>query len=173
MISANINETGRIEVNFKEKELAGLKAILSGKGFSFSFIYLFMMCMFIIIFFLLVPLAMDLEYLFFRIGIVLVSLGLSVVFVKSIIEIVVEEDNIQFVIFKKPKKYILEKIREIRLYYFTMLGLGAIHLKAEGESGLFFVLAPNFERERYQLFLKLVEILQGNQRLRGRVKYKS
>ena len=45
MISASIDETGRIEVNFKEKELAGLKAILSGKGFSFSFIYLFMMCM--------------------------------------------------------------------------------------------------------------------------------
>ena len=173
MISASVNGTGRIEVNFKEKELAGLKAILSGKGCSFSFAYFFMMCMLMIIFFVLVPLTMDLEYLFFRIGIVLFCLGLSLIFIKSIIEIVVEEDNIQFVIFKKPKKYILETIREIRVYYFTLLGLGAIHVKAEDKSSLFFVLAPNFQRERYKLFLKLIEILQGNQRLRGRVKYKS
>ena len=173
MISATASSTKKIEFNFGKIGKPGLKGILYGKGLLFSLTYFGMMSLFIIMLFFLLPLKIELDFLFFRIGIILACFGLSYMFIKSLTEIVLGEDNIQFVIFRKYRIYLIETIRKIRVYYFTLWGLGAIYLKTENGSDVFFILAPNFQRERYNLFFKFVECLQENPNIGRRVKFKS
>jgi len=167
------NSTKRMEFAFGGTDDNKLNSVIHGKGFLFTLLYFLMMLMFIIMFFFLVPFTMELKHSLVRLCIVLVCFGLSFIFARSLTQIVIEHDNIQFATFKRPQTFFLDTIRAIRIYYFSLFGLGAIKLTTDRNSRLFVVMAPSFQRERYELFFDFLFLLQSDGRIASKVTFKS
>lgn len=170
-------DSKRIVFNFNLKGAKGLKEIFYGKGTLPSFEVFFIIIVSLIIF-LLPFIPIILKFLFLLAS----SLGIYTFFCKTAIEIIVEENTIQFRTYKKYIKFSIEKIRLIKVYYFSTKGSATIILKTEGKSNRYYLWAPRAgfwsyfyseETARHELFLQLVETLKEKSKGRYEFKYKT
>lgn len=157
--------------NFNLKGEKGLKEILHGKGAMLSYLLIFAFSIYFVIFFFVEPFNIELDSLLIRLFLLSLLLYLSYSFIKTAIEIVVEEDNVQFRTFKKYRKFPFERIRLIKVYYFTTWGTSTISIKGKGKSTRYYLWVPRHERERHELFLQFVEALKEKSEGRFKVKY--
>ena len=154
----------RVSLNFGEGK-TGILNLLQGKGFLFSCTFCLMSLLLILMFAFLVPLDVELNYLFMRFIIIVVFISIAFLFARSVIEIVAEEDNLQFRVFRKSHLFLVDKINFISILNFSTWGIISIYIKADYRSRLYFLWAPSFERERLKSFLDLLEYLKGNPKL--------
>ena len=166
-------DSTQIKFDFNTKAATGLMSIIYGKGVMPSVTGVFLIALFLFIIFFLLPYRMDLGASVLRF---LMALGCAFIiyfFIKSLIEVVIGEDNIQLRTFKRYRKILLESIRLISVYYFTTSGWAFIRLKVNRKSFVYFLWAPNFEPERYQLFLKFVNSIREESKGRFTVKFRT
>ena len=145
--------------------------IFYGKGAIACFLNLFMIMLFTVGF-ILIPFQMKLDTLIPKLFIFLILIYLFYSFFKTTIEIVVDEDNIQFRTFQKYRKFAFARIRLLKIYYFwTTGGTSTIVVKTKGKSSRYYLWAPPYG-ERYDLFLKLVETLKERSKGKFEFRYK-
>ena len=141
-------------------------SIIYGKGIMFSLTTLVLIVLFLSFIFFLLPYKMDLGINVFRSFIALGCAFIMYLFSMSLVEIVIEENNIQLKTFKQYRTILFDTIQLINIYYFTTWGIALIRLRVEGKSCLYFLWTPKFETERYELFVRFVnsikERAQGN-----------
>ena len=166
-------DSKRIILKFNLKNERGLKDFLYGKGTMFSFLSIFAFLTFFVIFLFVEPFKMDLDTVLVKLFLLSLLSYISYLFLKTVVEIVIETDNIQFRTFKKYRKFLFEGIRLIKIYYFTTWGTSTIIIKAKGKSSRYYLWVPRHERERHELFLQLVETLKEKSVGRFEFRYKT
>jgi len=169
MIAKQSHYPKRVSLNFGEGK-TGIQNLLQGKGFLFSCTFCLMNLLLILMFAFLVPLDGELNYLLMRFGIIVVFAAITFLFARSIIEIIAEEDNVQFRIFRKFNLFFVDKISFISILNFSTWGIISIYIKADNTSRLYFLWAPSFERERHKSFFDLLEYLKANTKLTGKLR---
>ena len=161
----------RITFNFNLKNERGLKGFLYGKGAMISFLSIFAFLTFLLIFLFVEPFNMDLDSVLFRLFLLLLLSWISYSFLKTVVEIVVETDNIKFRILKKYREIPFKGIHLIKIHYSTW-GTSIINIKAKGKLSRYYLWVPRHERERYELFLQLVETLKKKSKGKFEFQYK-
>jgi len=157
-------ELGNIRLDFNVKAQKGLMSIVYGKGIMLSIMALFLVILFLFFIFFLLPYKMELGINVFRFFIFLVCVFIVFLFSRSLVEILIEEDNIQIKTFKQYRRVLFEAIQLFNIFYFTTWGIALIQLRVDGKSSLYFLWAPKFEPERYQLFLRLISSIKEGSR---------
>jgi len=166
-------DSKKIEFNFNTKGEKGLKAIIYAKGIMLSSMCFFLILLFLPFILFLLPFKKEVGIYIFRIIIILGCSFILYLFSKSLIEIHIEDNCIQFRTFKKYRKLTFERIRLIKIYYFTTWGTSTIIVKAAGESFRYYLWVPRHERERHELFLQFVETLKEKAEGRFEFRYKT
>lgn len=166
-------ELRNIRLDFNVKAKKGLMSVIYGKGIMLSITALFLVILFLFFILFLLPYKMEIGINVFRVFISLVCVFMLFLFSRSLVEILIEEDNIQIKTFKQYRKVLLEAIQLVNIFYFTTWGIALIQLRVGGKSCLYFLWAPKFETERYQLFLRLIDSIKEGSRGRFTVKFRS
>ena len=160
-------------VKFSQKERNGMTEILLAKGAVFTFTILFLVLIFLVFFFLF-PFKMQGGLIIFRALAVLLSCLLLYLFVYSPVEIALRGDDILVRLFRKYRRFDVKHIKSITTYYFTTWGgISTIYFRATDKSNLFFIWAPRYEKERFELFIKFVDFLKENYGDKFAVKFKT
>ena len=159
----------RITFNFSLSDKKGLMEVFFGKGALACFSNLFIIMLLTVGFFLI---PFELDSLIIRFFILLILIYNFHLFIKTAIEIVVEEKNIQFRTFQRYRKFPFSRIRLIKIYYFWTALMSTIIVKTKDKSTRYYLWVPRFG-ERYDLFLKLVETLKEKAKGRFEFKYKT
>ena len=162
----------RFSLSFREGR-TGVQNLLHGKGFLFSCTFCLMSVLLILMFAFVVPPEVNLNSSLMRFVIIVVFIGITFLFARSVIDIVGEEDSIKFRIFRKFHIFGADKISFISIFNFSTWGIISIYIKADNSSRVYFLWAPSFERNRYKSFLDFLEYLKDNpklaQKLRGNI----
>jgi hypothetical protein len=164
MIAEQYHYPKRDSLNFGEGR-PGIQNLLYGKGFLFSCTFCLITLLLILMFALLVPVDGELNYILMRLMIIAVFIAITFLFASSVIEIVAEEDNVQFRIFRKFHLFLFDEIRSISICNFSTWGIISIYIKTDYRSKLYFLWAPSFEPERYKSSLEFLEHLKDNPKL--------
>lgn len=170
MIKEQSTYPKRTVLNFGEGRKQGIQDVLQGKGLFFSCTYFFMTFLFISMFVFLFPFNVEIDFILMRLFLLIAFSAISFLFFKTVIEIVAEEDNLQFRTFRKFHKFLVDKISSISIYNFSSWGIISIYIKADYDSSLYIVWAPNFERERHKGLLDFVDYLKEKPKLTGKIK---
>ena len=145
--------------NFSVKQMNGLKEIIYGKGIMFI-IMCFFMGSFLLGFFFVLPLNRDLGLLVLRVFLFVLFLSIVYIYAKSVVEIVIEDDNLKVRTLKKYRKIHFDKILLIKIYRFSTWGIATIFFKTLEGSNLYFLWEPSFEPERHLLFSQFVDYIK-------------
>jgi hypothetical protein len=164
MIAEQSHHPKTLSLNFGEGR-SGINNLLHGKGFLFSCTFSLMALLLILMFTFVVPLGTELNYLAMRFIIIVIFIAITFLYARSVVEIVAEEDNVQFRIFRKFHLFLVDKISSISICNFSTWGIISIYIKADYSSRLYFLWAPSFERERYNSFLAFLEYLRNSPKL--------
>ena len=157
-------------LNFGGNKKQGMRYVLRGKGFLFSYTYLFLASLLISMFIFLFPFNLKTDYILMRLFILMAFLAISFLFFKTVIEIVAEEDKLQFKTFRKFHKFSYDSISSVSIYDFSSWGLILITIKADSDRNVYIVWAPNFERERRKALTDFIEYLKQDRNLMGKIK---
>lgn len=160
----------RTVLKFSEGEKKGIQEVFEGKGCFSSFSSISMIFLFILIFVFVLPFDIAMDIILMRLFILIGILYISFIFFKEVIEVVAEEDNLQFRTFRKFHKFSVDKISSISIYNFPSSGAISIYIKTDYHSSLYIVWAPSFERERYKALLDFIDYLKERPDLKGKIK---
>lgn len=169
MISEQTQYPKRISLNFG-KGGTGIKNLLHSKGILFSCTFCLMSFLLILMFAFLVPLDIGPKYLLMRFMIIVVFLAITFLFCRSVIEIVAEEEKVQFRVFRKCHLFRVDTIRVVSILNFPTWGIVSILIKTDCRSRIYFLWAPSFERERHKSLLDFLGYLKSNAKLTGKLR---
>jgi len=169
MIAEESQYAKRISLNFG-KGGTGIQNLLHGKGLLFSWTFCLMSFLLILMFAFLVPLDVGFKYLLMRFMIIVVFIAITFLYCRSVIEIVAEEDKVQFRVFRKFHLFRVDIIRFVSILNFPTWGIVSIYIKTDHRSRIYFLWAPSFERERHKSLFDLLRYLKSNAKLTGKLR---
>jgi len=144
----------------------GIAAILYGKGVLVTSTVVWLMMIFVTGFFAL-PWITDPRIVIARGLLVLSVAGVIRGYSRLIISVSCGEENLYVRTCKKEIVYSLTDLNIIKFAYYRSWGIASVKVKGKGTGKTFYLWAPSFERERYNLYLEMKETLEGVLSQRG------
>ena len=166
------NEPYKQTFNFNNKNFKGIESIIHGKGSIWSYTYFFGITIMILGLFYLLPISYDFDLVILRVILLIILIYLSFIYIKTIVEIVVDGVSIRLRIFKKYKKFDLNNIYNIRIKTQPWWGTGKLYIKTNKGNYYYTLWVPTHESDRYKNLLKFIDCLNNIQLLKDKLDIK-
>ena len=146
---------------FTNPDGKGIRDIWSGKGHFFSTTYTVLMIVLMFIIFVSVRGLKQSDNMAFLLVAIFAGAFFSYIYFKALIEIAVETDTIKLRAYKFYTAIPDQEIKGITIKNFSTWGIIYFNFKTYKGTQVYFLWAPSFERERYELLLQLVTFLKS------------
>jgi len=150
--SPELSEKKKFDFNVRNEK--GWSAIFYGKGALLGATGLVIMLIFISGF-VAMPWETQPAYIAARGFVILAVLYCVTVYHRAITKISLDENAIYVKTWTKDRRFPTQDINGIKTTYYVSWGIALIRVQRGNRSSLYFLWAPTFERERYDLYLEM------------------